>query len=200
MGDMELKDVLRGFGERVLTGVKKLAAKAAGLAAKVVRPPVKVAETPAKVTETPAKVTETPEKAAETAAKAAKPPAKTARSSAKVVEFFQTRRKPALIGLGVCAAILIFVLVFAFLGLRERYGRSRQNQLEPFSARGIPPEELVLPSEPDFLPEVLLEREQRESWTAEDARPFWTDPLDEGAEEYSKLMESVIDDLMERIP
>jgi hypothetical protein len=57
-----------------------------------------------------------------------------------------------------------------------------------------------LPGEPDFLPETLPERERRESWTAEDAQPFWIDPLDEGASEYTDLMSSVIDDLMERIP
>jgi hypothetical protein len=167
-----LKDVVRGFGERVLTGVKKRAAKMAELAAKVAKP----------------------------AAKRAKPVVKGAKPAARVAEFFRARRKLSLVCLSVGAVFLIFVSVFAFLGLRERSDLSRQNRLEPFSTRGIPPEELVLPSEPDFLPEVLLEREQRESWTAEDARPFWTDPLDAGPEEYSDLMKSVIDDLMERIP
>jgi hypothetical protein len=44
----------------------------------------------------------------------------------------------------------------------------------------IPPDELFLPDELDFVPGVMLEREQRSQWTAADAVPFWQDPLRNG--------------------
>jgi hypothetical protein len=71
---------------------------------------------------------------------------------------------------------------------------------EAFSPLPVPPDEFFLPGEPDFLPETLPERERRTFWTTEDARPFWTDPLDEGVTAYTDLMGTVIDDLMERTP
>jgi hypothetical protein len=69
-----------------------------------------------------------------------------------------------------------------------------------FNPLPIPPEDLFLPEEPDFLPPVILERERREAWTAEDAAPFWYNPLEEGEEEWRELVEEAIDDLLERVP
>ena len=64
----------------------------------------------------------------------------------------------------------------------------------------IPPDELFLPSEPDFIPGVMLEREQRTVWTAEDAAPLWQDPLKNGEQAWRDLIEKTIDDIMESIP
>jgi hypothetical protein len=64
----------------------------------------------------------------------------------------------------------------------------------------IPPEELFLPDEPDFLPPVILERERRDAWTADDAEPYWYNPLEQGEEEWREWVEQVIDDLLERVP
>ena len=64
----------------------------------------------------------------------------------------------------------------------------------------IPPEDLFLPEEPDFIPGVLLERERRTSWTVEDAAPYWQDPLKDGEEPWRQQIEDEIDELMERVP
>jgi hypothetical protein len=64
----------------------------------------------------------------------------------------------------------------------------------------IPPEDLFLPDEPDFIPGVLLEREQRTSWTAQDAAVYWQDPLKNGEEHWREKVEAVIDEFMERVP
>jgi hypothetical protein len=64
----------------------------------------------------------------------------------------------------------------------------------------ILPDELFLPSEPDFVPGVLLEREQRTIWTASDAAPLWQDPLKDGEEPWRNRIEKTIDEIMESVP
>jgi hypothetical protein len=64
----------------------------------------------------------------------------------------------------------------------------------------IPPEELFLSDEPDFLPALIPGREQRDSWTAEDAAPFWYNPLEEGERQWRNRVELVIDELLEHVP
>lgn len=64
----------------------------------------------------------------------------------------------------------------------------------------IPPEELFLPDEPDFVPGVLLGRERRTSWTAEDAALYWQDPLKNGEERWRERLEEAVDEVLERVP
>jgi hypothetical protein len=119
----------------------------------------------------------------------------------KPTENFRPRRKAALIGITVCVVLLAFCVTAIMMNVRGNRGTtSGQDLSEAFSPRAIPPEEFFLPDEPDFLPEMILERERRKSWTTEDAQPFWTDPLDEGTLDYTELMSKGIDGLMERVP
>jgi hypothetical protein len=122
----------------------------------------------------------------------------------KVAEFFRTRSKPVLICFIACVILLIFgitaILVSVQANARNTGTGDVRDLSEVFSPRSVPPEEFFLPDEPDYLPETLPEREKRKSWTVEDAAPFWTDPLDEGAGAYPDLMSTAIDDLMERVP
>lgn len=64
----------------------------------------------------------------------------------------------------------------------------------------IPAEELFLPDEPDFLPEVILERERRSSWTEQDVSEYWQDPLKFGEEQWREKIEAAIDVFLERVP
>jgi hypothetical protein len=99
-------------------------------------------------------------------------------------------------------ALLVALMVFV-AGLP---GGSASERPVPGSSAGIfnpapiPPEDLFLPEEPDFLPPVILGRERREAWTAEDAEPFWYDPLEDSKEEWRDLVEELVDDLLERVP
>ena len=64
----------------------------------------------------------------------------------------------------------------------------------------IPPGELFLPDEPDFVPGIILGRDRRTSWTEEDAAEHWSDPLKNGEEQWRKKIETAIDVLLENIP
>ncbi|MDR1908844.1 MAG: hypothetical protein LBQ35_02890 [Spirochaetaceae bacterium] len=100
-------------------------------------------------------------------------------------------------GAGAGGALILCITVILTLG-----GRDGERRNEPAIAGfyEIPPEELFLPDEPDFLPSLLLERERRDSWTPEDVAPFWTDPLIEGREPYERIVNRVLDGIMERAP
>jgi hypothetical protein len=103
-------------------------------------------------------------------------------------------------GLGFAFIFLVFAGVFLLAN------KTRQQRVEPVpplpSAKRviIPPEELFLPEEPDFIPGVLLERERRASWSVEDAESFWQDPLKNGEEQWRDQVEAIIGELMERVP
>ena len=67
-------------------------------------------------------------------------------------------------------------------------------------SRRIPAEDLFLPDEPDFVPGVILEREKRTQWTADDAMPWWQDPLKDGEQEWRDQIEKTVDEIMESVP
>jgi hypothetical protein len=118
-------------------------------------------------------------------------------------ELFRGRKRVIFIGLGALlvlalCSLLVVLLVMdhnADAGLRAAGDENRFPQRTP-----VPPEELFLPAEPDFLPGVMLERERRQVWTAEDAEPYWQDPLKSGEEPWRDRAEAVIDELLERVP
>ena len=64
----------------------------------------------------------------------------------------------------------------------------------------IPHDDVFLPDEPDFIPGVMLEREQRTEWTAEDAAPWWQDPLKNGEEPWRSMIEKTVDEILESVP
>jgi predicted PurR-regulated permease PerM len=102
----------------------------------------------------------------------------------------------------VCTAIFAVFLTISVLvtvnnpkketvsGVPERY-----NITAP-----IPHENLFLPDEPDYIPGVLLEREQKTVWTKEDVAEHWQDPLKFGEEEWREKIEASINELLERVP
>jgi hypothetical protein len=101
--------------------------------------------------------------------------------------------------------VFLAVLVVIIMGLVMMGTQSNKNK-RPIAESGlrggyvIPPDELFLPDEPDFVPGVTLEREQREQWTASDASPYWQDPLRNGEQEWRDLIEKTVDDIMESVP
>jgi hypothetical protein len=54
--------------------------------------------------------------------------------------------------------------------------------------------------EPDFVPGVILEREKRTQWTADDAASWWQDPLKDGEQEWRDQIEKTVDTIMESVP
>ncbi|MDR1240033.1 MAG: hypothetical protein LBK27_07955 [Treponema sp.] len=113
------------------------------------------------------------------------------------------KRKWLLIGLGAAVVLLFFSLAAIFAAVNRNPGAGPLPAGEltgPVQDNRIPPEELFLPDEPDFIPGVLLERERRETWTAGDAAPYWQDPLKNGEEPWREQAELIIDELLERVP
>jgi len=114
------------------------------------------------------------------------------------------KRKPVLmISAGAC---VVLVLVFAGIPLLtrdkpdERKSAASAAGNTPVKQGIIPPDELFLPNEPDFIPGVMLEREQRTEWTTADAAPLWQDPLKNGEEPWRNHIEKTIDEIMESVP
>jgi hypothetical protein len=108
------------------------------------------------------------------------------------------RRRLVFVGFGALLAMLLLLPVI-LLAL-SRGGPDRTARAPDPPARTIPPEDIFLPEEPDFVPSFIPGRERRESWTGEDAAVHWQDPLRRGEEVWRDRIESVIDELLERVP
>ncbi|MDR2110005.1 MAG: hypothetical protein LBP32_01715 [Spirochaetaceae bacterium] len=121
---------------------------------------------------------------------------------AAINEAAQTRRKLIFLGFGGAILLLLLCLITIVVVNPKIGGGSDESQelIDAFGPLPIPPEELFLPDEPDFLPEVLLGREPRESWTTEDARPFWKDPREGSADLWRERVGAAVDELLERVP
>ena len=100
--------------------------------------------------------------------------------------------------------IIALLLVLAVVSHHKTKSNETDGQYEHISdsilRERLPVEDFFLPYEPDFVPDVLLEREPKDSWTEEDARPFWTDPLEGNEGAWRKRIESGIDSLLEHVP
>ena len=109
------------------------------------------------------------------------------------------KRRPVLIAsIGVCG---VFALIFVGSSLLAGNHEGRKPAAAPVMRQGlIPADDLFLPEEPDFVPGVLLEREQREKWTADDAAPLWQGPLKNGEEPWRNRIEKAVDEIMESVP
>ncbi|GHU93415.1 hypothetical protein FACS189479_04750 [Spirochaetia bacterium] len=118
----------------------------------------------------------------------------------RIPALLAAKKKNLFIGLG---SALIICLVTAVLGInraRNVPADSTDTLRLTFQSLAIPPEELFLPDEPDFLPGVIPGQERRDSWTVEDAAPFWYNPLEEGEKPWRDRIASVIDELLEHVP
>ena len=112
------------------------------------------------------------------------------------------RRMVLAIALGAFALFLL-IIIGASLVSNDTSGEQRVSVTEnvPTPQRIIiQPDELFLPDEPDFIPGVLLEREQRSIWTSEDAAPYWQDPLRSGEQVWRNQIERTINEIMENVP
>ncbi|MDR2943136.1 MAG: hypothetical protein LBV17_11155 [Treponema sp.] len=125
----------------------------------------------------------------------------------KIIRFFQdgfknlTVEKKRQVVL-VCTAVFVSILILSVLMSFKR--PEKEERLDDQSGLSlqvpIPPDEIFLPEEPDFVPGVILERERRTEWTEQDALEYWRDPLKEGEEQWREKIETEIDKYLERVP
>ena len=101
------------------------------------------------------------------------------------------KRRPMLIGLG--GIVLLFIVIIVLLSWKPKKSASSVIA-DGFS---ISSEELFTPDEPDFVPEFLLEREPRLSWSLEDIRQYWKVPYDSG--NWKAEIKLTVDKLMESV-
>jgi len=125
----------------------------------------------------------------------------------KILRFFQDgfknltderKRQVVLVCTVVFAAVLTLSVLLSLKLPVKKEKTDEHNNLN-FKVP-IPPDEVFLPEEPDFVPGVILERERRTVWTEKDAQEYWQDPLKEGEEQWRDKVESEIDKYLERVP
>jgi len=115
--------------------------------------------------------------------------------------FAELVRSNLRIAIVIAAAFVLIILLLLTLVIMSN--RSKEPDRPPVSGESSGnffAEDFFLPYEPDFVPGILLEKEPRDSWTEEDARPFWTDPMEGNEEAWRKRIESGVDSLLERVP
>jgi hypothetical protein len=112
------------------------------------------------------------------------------------------KRRLVLIAAAAVLAILLLIFILTKLPPGDKIGAQDAPVPIQLDARPgiIPPEDLFLPDEPDFIPGVMPEREQRENWTADDAAPWWLDPLKNGEQQWRDHIENTVDKIMENVP
>jgi hypothetical protein len=111
----------------------------------------------------------------------------------------EKRRLVLIATMGVSA---VLVLILAISSVTGKTSERNVSTTETALVRQgiIPPDELFLPDEPDFVPGVMLGREQRTAWTAGDADALWQDPLKNGEEPWRNRVEEAVDAIMESVP
>lgn len=109
----------------------------------------------------------------------------------------EQKRRLILVCTGVFAAILTLAVIISLIKPRQGSLPSGMEKMKLNYA--IPAEELFLPDEPEFLPDVILERGRRTSWTEDDAALYWQDPLREGEQQWRDKIEAVVDKFLERV-
>jgi hypothetical protein len=112
----------------------------------------------------------------------------------------EKRRLVLIATMGVCSGLVLILAISLMAGGES--GEKHTAVAEAALARQgiIPPDDLFLPDEPDFIPGVMLGREQRTVWTAGDAESLWQDPLKNGEEPWRNRIEDAIDAIMESVP
>ena len=106
----------------------------------------------------------------------------------------------------ICTVVFAGVLTLSVIISMKTHGGEKKEKEKKIKTQEsvvsvpIPPEELFLPDEPDYVPGVILERERRASWTDEDASEYWQDPLKNGEERWREKIEASINDFMEQVP
>jgi hypothetical protein len=110
--------------------------------------------------------------------------------------FPEKTRRPILFGFGGLL-VLFLILIISLPGIYS--GRQKKSvPTDTVVGFSISSDELFIPTEPDFIPEFLLEREARSFWSLEDIRPYWKIPDNE--EFWKDEVKSVVDKLMEGVP
>jgi len=109
------------------------------------------------------------------------------------------RRIILTMAIGVPIILLLFIIGIT-LTIKDKTAKPAPLPASSVITKRIPAEDLFLPDEPDFVPNVMPEREKRTQWTADNAMPWWQDPLKDGEQEWRDQIEKTVDEIMEKVP
>ena len=109
------------------------------------------------------------------------------------------RRIILTMAIGVPIILLLFITGISLL-VKDKTAKPEPLPASSVITKRIPAEDLFLPDEPDFVPGVMLEREKQTQWTADNAIPWWQDPLKDGEQEWRDQIEKTVDEIMESVP
>ncbi|MDR2194000.1 MAG: hypothetical protein LBP19_05990 [Treponema sp.] len=122
----------------------------------------------------------------------------------KVLEKY---KKIVTLAFGTLAAILCLLLVVLFsVNYNEKkikmskLSETARTSLQMIDHEpSISIEDIFLPDEPDYLPEVILEQEPH-IWSAEETRAYWTNPLENERINWRDTITQVVNDIMDTVP
>jgi len=100
----------------------------------------------------------------------------------------------------IIGVFVFFLAIILWVSIRSCSTANTEKPVETKRAVQIPPDELFLPEEPDFVPGVMLDREQRTEWTENDVMPWWEDPLKGGEDPWRNLIEKTVDEILGGVP
>lgn len=100
----------------------------------------------------------------------------------------------------ISAFLLIILLILVIVFFSNRGDTEPERPVTSTQSDSPVTEDFFLPYEPDFVPGILLEKEPLDKWTEEEARPFWTNPMEGNEEAWRKRIESGVNSLLENIP
>jgi hypothetical protein len=115
-------------------------------------------------------------------------------------EIIRSKYRFAFLGLGAAALLLIVLLIVFGFSTGKGTNRQAESMADVFPDTLIQAQDLFLPEEPDFLPSLIPEREQREIWTRGDAGEFWYDPLRHDERLWRERARQTVDQHLEHIP
>jgi hypothetical protein len=121
----------------------------------------------------------------------------------KMQSFISNKKVLILIGGSAAGLLLLILLLVISLRMKDNQDEAVQRSHEEnpvFTLRAIKQDELFLPREPDFLPDVMLDRDPKTFWTDEDAEQYWKDALNDNPELWKNRIFNAVDDIMENIP
>jgi len=116
----------------------------------------------------------------------------------------EKRRVLFALGGSGCLIIVFLVVIVAINAGSKTSGTKKGPAFIAAAGSAIPADELFIPSEPDFVPEFLLERNPRSNWSIEDIRSYWKNPgagIDSGSPGWWQgAVRSAVDELMQGVP
>jgi hypothetical protein len=116
-----------------------------------------------------------------------------------IIDELHKYRKILMLGAGVIALFLLTLGAVLLINAEIIKKPQSPVPVERSKTIFIPPEDIFLPDEPDFLPEAILEK-QPKKWDAQDARPFWTNPLENDPLQWQDNIKNTVDEIMENVP